>query len=381
MLPGADKLWADLDPSVSHCNHGSYGAVPRPVREYQDELRRLAEVNPNQWFRFESPERLEQARLQMAAFIGAAPDNAVFVPNATTGVNVAMGAVELTEGDEVLVTDHAYGAVLRTARRATARVGGSVRVVPIDLIDDTSAHVTAFVDAVSDKTRIAVIDHIASPTGLVLPVNEIVAALRDRGVVTIVDAAHCPGSRVLDVAAIGADFWTGNFHKWASAPRPCAALAVGAAWRERTQPLVASWGLEAGMPASFAWQGTSDVSAYMSLAFALETLGAFDWEALWAHNNALAAWGADVVADALGTKPALPANCRGSMGLVPLPAGVVTSDDEGRDFIALVSRELGVEIAANPWRGAGYLRVSAHAYNVESDYERLAKGLPDLLAR
>ena len=129
MLPGADELWADLDPSLSHCNHGSYGAVPRPVREYQDELRRRADVNPNKWFRFELPDRLEQARLHMASFIGASENNAVFVANATTGVNVAMAAVELTEGDEVLVTDHVYGAILRTATRATERVGGSVRVV------------------------------------------------------------------------------------------------------------------------------------------------------------------------------------------------------------------------------------------------------------
>ena len=381
MLPGADKLWADLDPSLSHCNHGSYGAVPRPVREYQDELRRLADVNPNQWFRFEMPERLEAARIQMSAFIGAAPNNAVFVNNATTGINVAMAAVELTEGDEVLVTDHVYGAILRTATRATDRVGGSVRVVPIDLVDDVDAHVAAFLNATTDQTRVAIVDHVASPTGLVLPVEQIVAALRARGVVTIVDAAHCPGSRPVDVTAIGADFWSGNFHKWASAPRPCAALAVDDAWRERTQPLVASWGLEAGMPTSFSWQGTADDSAYLSLAFTLETLGAFGWDALWAHNDALAAWGAGVVADAIGTTPALPANCRGPMGLIPLPDGTITTDDDARDFIGLVARKLGVEIAANPWRGKGYLRVSAHAYNDESDYERLAKGLPGLLGR
>ena len=381
MLPGADEVWADLDRSRSHCNHGSYGAVPRAVRLQHDELRSRAAVNPNDWWRFEMPERREAARLAMAKFIGASPDNAVFVPNATTGVNIAMAAVELTEGDEVLVTDHVYGAIWRTATRDADRVGGTVTTVPIDLVDDTAAHVKAFTDATTDATRVAIVDHVASPTGFVLPVKEIVDALRERGVVTIVDAAHCPGSRAVDVEALGADFWTGNFHKWASAFPPCAALAVDEAWRGRTNPLTASWGREDGMPKSFGWIGTDDDTSYLSLEFCLETIGQWGWEQLWQHNNDLAAWGAQVVADAIGVEPSLPENCRGPMGLLPLPQGVATTADDAVEFIGLVSRELGVEITANPWRGNGYLRVSAHAYNDEADYERLAKGLPGLLRR
>jgi len=381
MLPGADELWADLDPSVSHCNHGSYGAVARPVREHRNELQRRAEANPNQWFRFELPERLERARQQMANFIGAGPDNAVFVANATTAVNIALRTVSLREGDEVIVTDHVYGAVLRTARRATDAVGGTTRVAAIDLADDKAAHVQAFLDVITDKTRVAIVDHIASPTGLVLPVASIVTALRARGIVTIVDAAHAPGSRPLGVGDLGADFWTGNFHKWAAAPRPCAALAVNDEWRTRTAPLVASFGLEDGFPASFAWQGTNDYTAYLCLEPAVAILAAFGWDALWQHNDALAAWGGQLIADSIGKSPALPETARGPMSLIPLPDGVVTTDLEARDFIALVSRELGVEVAANPWRGQGYLRVAAHAYNQESDYDKVAKGLPALLAR
>ncbi len=379
MLPGADELWADLDPTVSHCNHGSYGAVPRPVRLFQDDLRRRAEVNPNQWFRFTLPELLEQARAHMAGFIGASPDNAVFVANATTGVNVALAAVRLQSSEHVIVTDHVYGAILRTAQRATARVGGTVNIAAIDLVDDPDAHVAAFVDAATERTRVAIIDHIASPTGLVLPVEAIIAAMHDRGIVTIVDAAHCPGSRSVDVEALGADFWTGNFHKWPSAPRPCAALVMSDEWKKRTEPLVASFGLEAGVPTSFAWHGTDDYSSYLSLETAVGALANFGWEMLWSHNNDLAAWGGQVVADALGVEPALPAAARSSMSLIPLPTGFAETDDDARAFIAMVSRELGVEVAANPWRGRGYLRLSAHAYNEESDYERLAKGLPALL--
>lgn len=379
MLPGADELWADLDPSVRHCNHGSYGAVARPVRERRSEYQRRAEANPNQWFRFELPELLGAARLHMANFIGATPDNAVFVNNATTGVNIAIESIGLRQGDEIVVTDHVYGAVARTAIRATTRVGGAVQVAAIDLVDDVAAHVDAFLAVCNDNTRIAIVDHIASPTGLVLPVAEITAALHARGVIVVVDAAHAPGSRSINVAELGADFWTGNFHKWPSAPRPCAALAVSNEWIDYTQPLVASFGLEDGFPTSFAWQGTDDYTAYLCLADAVEILEGFGWDALWDHNNALAAWAGDLVGAAIGAKPALPVSARGPMALLPLPDGVVTDDAEARAFIARVSEELGVEIAANPWRGQGYLRLSAHAYNQESDYEALAKGLPGLL--
>jgi len=303
----------------------------------------------------------------------------VFVPNATTGVNIALQAAELTEGDEVIVTDHVYGAVARTAARDTARVGGVVRTAACDLTADVDAQVNAFLAVTTDATRVAIIDHVASPTGLVLPVAEIVAALRSRGVITIVDAAHAPGSRAVDVGAIGADFWTGNFHKWLSAPRPCAALAVADAWRAQTQPLVASFGIEDGFPTSFAWQGTDDYTSYLSLRAAVDALASLGWDALWAHNDALAVTAAQIVGDALGVAPALPASARSSMALLPLPNGVAATDADARAFIARVSAELKVEVAANPWRGTGWLRLCAHAYNQESDYEVLAAGLPALL--
>jgi isopenicillin-N epimerase len=180
---------------------------------------------------------------------------------------------------------------------------------------------------------------------------------------------------------MGADFWTGNFHKWPASPRPCAALVMNDAGKERTEPLVASFGLESGVPESFAGHGTADYSAVLCLNESVERLRAFGWETLRAHNDDLAAWAGELVADALGVEPVLPATARTSMSLIPLPAGFAETDDAAREFIGLVSRELGVEVAANPFRGKGYLRLSAHAYNDESDYEKVAKGLPGLLGR
>lgn len=381
MLDGARELWADLDPAVAHCNHGSYGAVPRPVRLYQDELRRRAETNPNRWFRFEVPERVEAARLFMANFIGASSDHTMWVANATTAVNIALAAVPIERGDEIVVTDHVYGAVWRTAERAARRGGGSVAVAPVDLTDDADRAVAGVMSVVTDATRVAVIEHIASPTGLVLPVAEINDALRARGVVTIIDAAHTPGSTPVGVDALGADFWTGNFHKWCATPRPCAALVVSEEWKPSTEPLVASFGLEYGAPTSFAWRGTDDYTSVLCLEPAVELLAAFGWPQVRDHNDALAAWGAEVVSAALDVEPVLPAGARGPMSLLPLPEGIATSEADARDFIRAASEQHGVEITANPWRGRGWLRLSAHVYNDESDYERVAAALPALLAR
>ncbi|HVE95307.1 MAG TPA: aminotransferase class V-fold PLP-dependent enzyme [Acidimicrobiales bacterium] len=381
MLDGARDLWPDLDPNVAHCNHGSYGAVPRPVRLYQDELRRQAETNPNRWFRFDLPERLESARLSMAAFVGASPDNAVWVPNATTGVNVALTAVPLDAGAEILITDHVYGAIRRTAERMARRIGGKVTVAPVDLTADADEVIAQILAVVTEDTRVAIVEHIASVTGLVLPIQQIVDALQARDVVVIVDAAHSPGSTPLAVDGLGADFWVGNFHKWTLAPRPCAALVVSDEWRVSTEPLVASFGLEDGLPTSFAWHGTDDYSSWLCLDSGVELVAGYGWAQVRAHNDALAVRAAEIVGTALGVSAALPKGARGPMSLLPLPAGIAESENTAREFILTVSSELGVEVAANPWRGRGWLRLSAHIYNSEADYEQLAAGLPGLLKR
>jgi len=379
MLDSARELWSDLDPAFDHCNHGSFGAVARRVREHQDELRRLAERNPNQWFRYEVPARVEAARIAMASFVGAAPENTIWAKNATTAVNVALSAVPMERGAEILLTDHVYGAVWRTAERIARRHGGTTVVAPVDLTDDVTRVVDGVMSVVTDRTSVAIVDHIASPTGLVLPIDAVVAALRDRGIVTIVDAAHAPGSVPVDVATLGADFWTGNFHKWCAAPRPCAALVVADEWRTRTEPLVASFGLELGFPTSFAWQGTDDYTSLLCLDEALGLLASFGWAEVRTHDDALAAQAAQLVGAALGVEPALPAGGRGPMSLLELPPGIATDDDAARAFIKDVSDTLHVEVSANPWRGRGWLRLSAFVYNDVSDYERLAEGLPGLL--
>lgn len=379
--PEARALWP-LDPAVAHLNHGSYGAVPLAVLAEQDRLGRQAEGNPNKFFRRDLPELLEEARQTAAAFLAADPDATVFVPNATTGINAALTSIGLSPGDEVLVTDHAYGAVVFAAERACRRRGAELVVAPVDLPGrDPGALVAAVLDAVTPRTRAAIVEHIASPTAVVFPAASLVAGLAEREVSTIVDAAHVPGMIEAAVEEVGADFWVGNFHKWACSPRGAAALCVAPAWRAATEPLVVSWDIGKGFPQSFGWLGTDDYIPYLCVPAALEFMRSLGWERVRSHNRALARFGRDLLAAALGEAAPVPDAFSEAMTLVELPPGAADTDEDARALMARIADELRCEVAVSVWRGRGYVRLSAQAYNSPADYERLASGLPVLLAR
>ena len=363
-------LWR-LDPDVTHLNHGSFGAVPVAVREEQARIRAEIDRNPMRFLRRVLPGRLAEARRVAADFCGAAADGFAFVPNIMTGVNTVLAGVTLRPGDEVLVTEHAYGAVVIAAERACARAGATVRVVRLGLDDGDDARVEAVAAAVTGRTRLAIVEHVASGTAVVLPVARIVARLREAGVTVLVDGAHGPGMTALAVDRLGADFWVGAFHKWVCAPHGTAGLVVAPAWRERLQPLVASWELASGYPGSFGTQGTTDPAPYLAVPAAIRFLAGLG-EGLGRRNERLARYGAQVVADAFGTAADLPRGPFGWMRLVPLPARPSLDNAAAKALQDRIAEELAVETAVTSWRGRGWIRVCAHAYNTPADYERLA---------
>jgi isopenicillin-N epimerase len=228
-----------------------------------------------------------------------------------------------------------------------------------------------------------IIDQIASATSAVFPVREIAAAARDHEIPVLVDAAHVPGMLPVDVTAIGADFWVGNLHKWAFAPRGTALLAVAPAWRRRIEPLIVSWEQEQGFPMSVEYQGTIDYTPWLAAPAGLFTLRTLGWEAVREHNAALVAYGQRVVGAALGVaeadlpQPALP---EVAMRVLPLPAGLATTGPEAVALRTLISDKLATETAVNAWGGRGLLRLSAQVYNRPEEYDRLAERLPPLLA-
>jgi isopenicillin-N epimerase len=356
--PAVREQWP-LEYTVAHLNHGSMGAVPSPVLAEQASWRDRMEINPVRFFTRELGPGLDEARAEATAFLGLPADAAVFLPNATTAVSTVLASVPLAAGDAVLVTDQGYGAVRIAAERWAGDAGARVDVVGVPLDADDDEAVQRIVDGVTPATKLAIIDHIASATAHMFPVERIVPALKERGVAVFVDAAHAPGMVPVNVGALAPDFWVGNFHKWAFAPRGTSMLAVSRDWRPQIRPLVASWREHEGFPEAFSHQGSSDPTAWLSVPRALRFLERLGPERLRRHNLDLVRQGQLTVGRALGLdESALPHDPRVPMQLVPLPAGIAVDPAGAFELQARVGIEAGVETYVWMFGGRGYLRIT-----------------------
>jgi isopenicillin-N epimerase len=377
---GQREQWP-LDPGVVHLNHGSFGAVPRPVLEVQQQWRDRMESNPMRFIRTERWGLIEQARRDVAAFLNAPLDGLTLVSNVTQAASTVLSWFPFEAGDDVLVSDHAYGAVRFALDRAASAAGARVVEVAIPLTADADEISALVLGAVTPRTRLAVLDQITSATARRFPVERLVPELRARDVPVFVDAAHAPGMLPVDVAALDPDFWTGNFHKWVCAPRASAVLYAGARWRSSLTPQTVSWRIGEGYPYSFLDAGVTDFSPWLTMPAAADFLGGFGWDRVRAHNVALVDYGQRTLADALGVEPAsMPADDGLSMRLVPLPGTALTSQAEVDLLRDRVADEASIETAMTFWNGRALLRLSAQLYNTPSDYRRLAEVLPAMLA-
>jgi isopenicillin-N epimerase len=382
-IPGARLLFS-LDPSVSHLNHGSFGAVPIGVQRAQQRLRDEMEANPLRFFTQGLVDRIAHTRRHLATFLGADPDGTALVGNATTGVAVVLQSLGLRPGDEVVTTDHGYGAVAFSVERECRRTGAVSRTLPVPLAASDEEVVEIIRAGLRPgRTKLLIVDQITSPTARIFPTAAIVGVAREHGVPVLVDAAHAPGMLPISVASIGADFWVGNLHKWAYAPRGTAALVVAEAWRERIQPLVVSWEQSTGFPTRVEWQATLDYTAWLAAPVGLFTLRTLGPDRVRAHNAALAAYGQRVVGDALGVAPAdlpEPGGPTVAMRLVPLPPGVAPTIDAAGVLRARIAERLAAEVSVASWHGRGWLRLCGQVYNTPDEYDRLAVRLPAFLA-
>ena len=333
-----------LDPDVTFLNHGSYGACPVPVFERYQELQRELERNPVEFLGRRFYDLTEAARAALASFVGARADDLVFVPNATAGLNAVIRSLRLEPGDEVLTTRHEYGAVTRTWQFAGATL---VDVEPEELAA-----------AIGPRTRAVSVSHITSPTALVLPVEEICAAARAAGVLSIVDGAHAPGQLQLDLGQLGADVYAGNCHKWLSAPKGAGFLWAREEHHGWIDPLVVSWGYDDGFARRHGWQGTRDPAAALAVPAAIEAHRSFDLEGC----RRLAASFHD----------RLP-----PVGPNPAPqmwaSEVATDDPDGLQ--RRLFDEHRIEVVVREWEGRSLLRVSIGPYNAAADVERLLEAL------
>ncbi|TDU74931.1 aminotransferase class V-fold PLP-dependent enzyme [Streptomyces sp. KS 21] len=371
VFPGGPGLFR-LDPEIAHLNHGSFGAVPIPVQEAQAALREEAHADPDAFF-IGAADRIAGARARIARHFGAEPDGIAFIANATEGANLALDAVPFADGDEILVTDHGYGTVVAAAARR-ARVT-TVALDP-NLPDEDAVRETVLA-GLTPRTKVALLDHISSPTARLIASPRLLADLAARGVTTVVDGAHAPGM-VADPLAGGADFWFGNLHKWGYAPSGSAVLAVAPGHRSRVRALVPSWEDADGFPRSVENRATADYTGWLAAPEGLDLLDRLDAAKVRAHNSALAAHGAALLAEIPGITP-LPYTEGLAMRSLRLPPGTAETYEGARALRERIAADLGVRVLIWPWPGGGGVRVCGQVYNRPEEYERLAAELPAYL--
>ncbi|HEX4795805.1 MAG TPA: aminotransferase class V-fold PLP-dependent enzyme [Humisphaera sp.] len=376
-----------LRPDITFLNHGSFGAVPRVVFDAQMEWRRRLEAEPVELLApaRRGTELLQATKEPVAALLGMASNDFGLVTNATEGINAVLRSLPLSkepaERNELLTTTHVYGAVRKAMQFVADRDGWTYREVDVPLPVSSSAQIAErIIGALSHHTRLLVIDHVTSPTALIFPVEEIAAECGRRGIEILVDGAHAPGMLELNVPKIGATYYAGNLHKWCCAPKGCGFLWVNRAHQQHVHPLIISHHLGEGFTPEFGWQGTRDVSAWLTIPAALQYMAAMRWERIRRHNHELAVWAHRVLLDRLNVRPISPidGSLLGSMAAAPMP-GSLHEMDETRacDFQKRLYHEFQIEIPIMRWQDRCYMRVACQIYNQAAQYEKAA----DIIAR
>ncbi len=376
-----------LEPGITFLNHGSFGATPRVVLARQRALQDQMESQPLRFMMRELPGLLNDARDAVATFVGARSANLVFVNNATAGVNAVLRSLRWSPGDELLTTSHAYNACANALHFVAQREGARVVVadVPFPLLGEAQV-IEAVLAKVTPQTRLALIDHVTSPTGVVWPIETLVKELEARGVMTLVDGAHAPGMLPLNLEALGASFYTANLHKWVCGPKGAALLFV----REDRQPLVRPLSISHGANQApegrsrfhleFDWTGTDDFTAWLSVPAAIDfmqTLMPGGWPAVQQHNRALVLEARRLVNEALGLTPVAPESMLGSMAAVILPGvalreGSLPGSSVSDPLREWLFHEHDVEVSIFAFGSHRVMRFTAQVYNQRADYERLA---------
>ncbi|MGN6473857.1 MAG: aminotransferase class V-fold PLP-dependent enzyme [Mycobacteriales bacterium] len=370
-----------LDPEVAYLNQGAFGALPKPVARAADELRKQMEHNPSALLIRDLPKRIDRDREQVSALLGGDPAGGVFVPNATAGTATVIASLEpsFSPGDELLTTDHRYAAVTAQFARSAAKFGVTpvVAHVPLDVRSPDEV-VAAIVERITPRTKLLVVDAIASLSGFAFPVGEIVAAAHERGVPVLVDAAHAPGQIEVDITGTTADFWVGNLHKWICSPRAAAYLHVASQWRETVRPPVASHGYAGGFHEAFDWTGTHDPTPVLAVPAALgfwSTHGGF--EEVRRRQRAIVDDGAKRVAAALDSHSPIEEQFRAAMRIIELP--VTLDATAARRIETTLATEYRIEVSLMPVHDKSWVRVCGQIYNTSDDYDRLAAALPEVL--
>jgi isopenicillin-N epimerase len=365
-----------LEDGMAFLNHGSFGACPRVVLGAQHALRARMEAQPVRFLVDELPALMRASADHLAALVGARGGDLAWVDNATTGANAVVGSMRLGEGDEIVSSTHVYGAVHKTLLHYAVPHGARVVLADVPFpIDGPDAVVDACAAVIGPRTKLVVVDHVTSFSGLVWPIERVVALCRERGVPVLVDAAHAPGQVPMDLDRVGADYTVGNCHKWLFAPKGCAFLHVREDRQDAIHPTVISHGYGRGFLEEFDWVGTKDPSPWLALPAAIEFVESLGIDAMRAYQRDLCEQAVAMLRDRVGLDVPAPASMRAAMATLPHPWSREGTDAEGKVFHDTLWARDRVEVPCFAWGGRTWFRISAQVYGDLAEHERLADAL------
>ena len=369
-----------IDPKVTYLNHGSYGACPKSVfLDYQNFQKRL-EKQPVQFMTKYFWEDLKITRDTLGDFIKCDGDDILLFPNPTTAINNIIENLDIAEGDEILTTQHEYGALIRAWNRLSIRKSFSFIQQKIDLpLGSKETFIDQFCAGINERTKIIFISHITSQTALIFPVEEICKIAKSKGIITIIDGAHAPGHIDLDITQIGCDYYTGACHKWMCAPKGSSFLYVAKNFQKGMSPQIMSWGEKGDDPGpsqflmDFQWQGTKDMSAFLAIPSAIRFLQKNKWKEKSVISKNLISHLAGRLKDILGTESLFKnKNWIGQMISHPLPM------DSPVNLKDMLWNDFKIEVPIFDWGKRNFIRVSAHFYNDQKDMDYLIKALKEI---
>lgn len=372
-----------LNSDIIYLNHGSFGACPKPVFEVYQSWQRELEYQPVEFLERRAAERMAVSRKVLADYLKVNAEDIVYFTNPTTAANMIARSLDLQPGDEILATDHEYGAMDRTWRFISLKTGAKYRRQTIQLpIFNQTEFIESLFKGLSPRTKILFISHITSSTGLIFPVKEICELARQAGLFSIIDGAHAPGQIQLDLSDIGADVYIGACHKWLCAPKGAAFLYARREFQSRLEPLVVSWGYESEKPSDsqfidyHEWQGTRDLAAFLAVPAAIQYQAEHDWHTIRSRCHDLASQTRQQMNQITGMESICPDSpvWFGQMASIRLPPEVDTSWLKLRLY-----DEFHIEVPVICWQNQPMMRVSFQAYNDHSDAEALMEALQKLL--
>ena len=348
-------------------------------RRFRDEI----EARPIELLGRKLTPLLRDAASRVARFVGTTPDRLGFVTNATEAINAVLRSLAWQRGDEVVVVDHVYGAMRQSVRRLADEFGVVLREVVVPMpVRQPRDWIDPIARSFNDRTRLVLVDHITSPTALVVPVAEVVQLAREKGIFTIVDGAHAPGSIDLDIDAIGADAYAANMHKWSCAPKGSGILVVKRGLESRMHPLATSHDYGRGFTAEHDWQGTRDATPWLATPAAIEYFERVGWQAVRRRNHAMAAWSQRELCARWRVEPLSPldGSMLASMAAVRIPEGGEARFESPAALQAALYDRERVEIPVIDWNGRWHIRVSCHLHTAPELIARLDAAMRAVLA-